>query len=157
MLDGLVLESRQLPPVCCACQQTPTPSLSMEFVWLISKSRMFALWWQSLVRVLSYLMKCFVEVLIQLTNFIVEELRNILDKVKLKSTVVIEMVNFTVTWQKMVLISVSESGSWSASLALFCLDEATSSVDTQRDELIQSIIRKEMNHCTVLTSEYCLA
>ena len=90
-------------------------------------------------------------------KFIVEELRNILDKVKLKSTVVIEMVNFTVTWQKMVLISVSESGSWSASLALFCLDEATSSVDTQRDELIQSIIRKEMNHCTVLTSEYCLA
>ena len=90
-------------------------------------------------------------------KFIVEELRNILDKVKLKSTVVIEMVNFTVTWQKMVLISVSESGSWSASLALFCLDEATSSVDTQGDELIQSIIRKEMNHCTVLTSEYCLA
>ena len=30
-------------------------------------------------------------------KFIVEELRNILDKVKLKSTVVIEMVNFTVT------------------------------------------------------------
>ena len=44
-------------------------------------------------------------------KFIVEELRNILDKVKLKSTVVIEMVNFTVTWQKMVLIPVSESGS----------------------------------------------
>ena len=76
-------------------------------------------------------------------KFIVEELRNILDKVKLKSTVVIEMVNFTVTWQKMVLISVSESGSWSASLALFCLDQATSSVDTQRDELIQSIIRNK--------------
>ena len=89
-------------------------------------------------------------------KFIVEEFRNILDKVKLKSTVVIEMVNFTVTWQKMVLISVSESGSWSASLALFCLDQATSSVDTQRDELIQSIIRKEMNHCTVLTSEHCI-
>ena len=30
-------------------------------------------------------------------KFIVEELRNILDKVKLKSTVVIEMENFTVT------------------------------------------------------------
>ena len=30
-------------------------------------------------------------------KFIVEELRNILDKVRLKSTVVIEMVNFTVT------------------------------------------------------------
>lgn len=35
-------------------------------------------------------------------------------------------------------------------------DEATSSVDTQTDELIKSIIRKEMNHCTVLTPEYCI-
>ncbi|PFX31266.1 Multidrug resistance-associated protein 4 [Stylophora pistillata] len=97
-------------------------------------------------------------------KFTDEELWNVLDKVKLKSIVanrdgqlychVTENgANFSVGERQLICF---------ARAILFgkktiVMDEATSSVDTQTDELIHSIIRKEMSHCTVFTIAHRLS
>ncbi len=97
-------------------------------------------------------------------KFADEELWNMLEKVQLKSTVekregqlnchVTEHgANFSVGERQLICFA----RALLFGKKIIVMDEATSSVDNQTDELIQKIIRRDMIHCTVITIAHRLS